>query len=96
MNIINILQVFIDKDYDNNEMEYINNNFYVTPCYAIENFYCGDKCLERILKCEFGYNSSDEDFQKIKEDYLKFQNSYNASILLLTHGILRLKEKAMN
>ncbi len=38
MNIINILQVFIDKDYDNNEMEYINNNFYVTPCYAIENF----------------------------------------------------------
>lgn len=31
---------FIDKDYDDNELEYINNNFYVTPCYAIENFYC--------------------------------------------------------
>ena len=85
---------FINKDYDDNELEYINNNFYVTPCYAIENFYCNDKCLERILKCELGYNSSDEDFQKIKEDYLKFQNSYNASILLFNSWYFAVKRKS--
>ena len=87
---------FIDKDYDDNELEYINNNFYVTPCYAIENFYCNDKCLERILKCELGYNSSDEDFQKIKEDYLNFRIHIMLVFYFLTHGILLLKEKAMN
>jgi len=41
-----------------------------------------------------GYNSSDEDFQKIKEDYLKFQNSYNASILLFNSWYFAVKRKS--
>lgn len=85
---------FIDKDYDNNDEDYIKDNFYITPCYAIENFYCTNNCLKRILKNEFGYNSADEDFIKICEDYLKFQDSYNESILLFNSWYFAIKRKS--
>ena len=53
---------FIDKDYEHHE---VNSDIYMTPKYAVENFYVSHTAIERILKTHFGINEDDPEFGKV-------------------------------
>lgn len=46
---------FIDADFDENEG--LDDDIYITPCYAIENLFLEDSCVEAILKTEYDIDS---------------------------------------
>ncbi|MFE0341660.1 DUF4435 domain-containing protein [Priestia megaterium] len=52
----NNLLFFIDRDFDKEENEF--EEIYVTPCYAIENFYITDTAFCEFLKGELNINKS--------------------------------------
>ena len=53
---------FIDKDYGHHQ---VNSDIYMTPKYAVENFYVSHTAIERILKTHFGINEDDPEFSKV-------------------------------
>ena len=48
-----LVAFFVDKDFDAPLPQEIRNKIYETPCYSIENFYCTDTCLSKVLSIEF-------------------------------------------
>lgn len=48
-----LVAFFIDRDFDNPIPVEMLNLIYETPCYSIENLYCTDHCLSRVLDSEF-------------------------------------------
>lgn len=69
---------FIDKDYEKRRLD---SNVYMTPKYAVENFYVSQTAIERILKTHFGINEDDQEFS-IVLDY--FNKRYKEFIQHLT------------
>ena len=53
---------FIDKDYEKHRLD---SDVYMTPKYAVENFYVSHTAIERILKTHFGINEDDPEFGKV-------------------------------
>lgn len=53
---------FIDKDYEKYRLD---SDVYMTPKYAVENFYVSHTAIERILKTHFGINEDDPEFSKV-------------------------------
>ena len=53
---------FIDKDYGHHQ---VNSDIYMTPKYAVENFYVSHTAIERILKTHFGINEDDPEFSMV-------------------------------
>ena len=53
---------FIDKDYEKHRLD---SDVYMTPKYAVENFYVSHTAIERILKTHFGINEDDPEFNKV-------------------------------
>ena len=53
---------FIDKDYEKYRLD---SDVYMTPKYAVENFYVSHTAIERILKTHFGINEDDPEFNKV-------------------------------
>ena len=63
---------FIDRDfYKDNEF---SEDLYITPCYAIENFYADEKVLERFLETHININGLSRD--KEKEDFIIIRDFY--------------------
>ncbi|WP_299670137.1 DUF4435 domain-containing protein [uncultured Polaribacter sp.] len=65
---------FIDKDFDENIHE---DKIYNTPCYSIENLYCSEKVLKRVLKNEFMLKETDSEFEKIIDLFTKNQKEHH-------------------
>ena len=59
------LLFFVDHDFDKDKQ--YNENIYVTPVYAIENFYISDTAFSNVIRGEFAFSGemTDEDM----EDY---------------------------
>ncbi|WP_308687804.1 DUF4435 domain-containing protein [Streptococcus oralis] len=55
---------FIDKDYEHHQ---VNPDIYMTPKYAVENFYVSSTAIKRILKVHFGINDDDPEFGRVLE-----------------------------
>ena len=53
---------FIDKDYGHHQ---VNSDIYMTPKYAVENFYVSSEAIKRILKVHFGINDDDPEFGRV-------------------------------
>ena len=53
---------FIDKDYEHHQ---VNSDIYMTPKYAVENFYVSSEAIKRILKVHFGINDDDPEFGRV-------------------------------
>lgn len=74
---------FVDADYDRNEEYNPNGRIFVTPCYSIENLYCTETCMIKILINEFHYQQNDEDYKNILQRYVDFQEEFNEAALNL-------------
>ncbi|WP_171902783.1 MULTISPECIES: DUF4435 domain-containing protein [unclassified Aeromonas] len=56
---------FIDNDFGDEEI-YNVDDYYITPCYSIENLYCNIDTFKRIISAEFGMSdccSQNNDFE---------------------------------
>jgi hypothetical protein len=74
--------LFIDKDFDDPQQLPKDDRMYVTPVYAIENFYVSPTCFRRILRARFKLttvNSSDseEACEEIVELYKQRLEEFN-------------------
>ncbi len=83
---------FIDND--NEENSDFDDNVYITPCYSVENFYCSENCIKKILKTEFYLNYSSEDSKKCVSVFKKHFNVYNNIIVDFNAIFLLNREKA--
>jgi hypothetical protein len=82
---------FVDKDFDENIHE---DKVYNTPCYSIENLYCSEKVLKRILKNEFMLKETDSEFDKIIEIFTENQKEHHNATSLFNVWYATAKEKA--
>lgn len=82
---------FIDKDFDEKIEE---EKLYCTPCYSIENLYCSDKVLSRILKNEFMLHEIDTEYGLIMNLFKQNQDEFHKSIKLFNAWYATAKEKA--
>ena len=57
---------FIDKDYEKHRLD---SDVYMTPKYAVENFYVSHTAIERILKTHFGINEDDPEFSMVLDSF---------------------------
>ena len=69
---------FIDKDYEKHRLD---SDVYMTPKYAVENFYVSHTAIERILKTHFGINEDDPEFSMVLDS---FNEGYKEFIQHLT------------
>ena len=53
---------FIDKDYEKRQLD---SDVYMTPKYAVENFYVSSTAIKRILRVHFGINDDDPEFGRV-------------------------------
>ena len=74
----NQLLFFIDKDYGHHQ---VNSDIYMTPKYAVENFYVSPTVIEKILKMHFGINEDDREFGTVLE---YFNDRYREFLNYLT------------
>lgn len=58
---------FVDKDFNDNS--HIDSDIYITPYYAIENFYIKDNVIKDFLSAELQININGD--ENAKKDYLK-------------------------
>ncbi|QXP54140.1 DUF4435 domain-containing protein [Cellulophaga sp. HaHa_2_1] len=82
---------FIDSDYDNKIYE---DKIYNTPCYSIENLYCSESVLARILKNEFLLSEIDNEYKTIIELFNKNQKDYHNATKLFNMWYATAKNKA--
>jgi len=83
---------FIDNDYDdeNDELEGV----YKTPCYSIENLYCTENVLSRILKNEFMLNVLDEEYISVMKLFNNEQVDFHNATKLFNAWYATAKDKA--
>lgn len=77
---------FIDKDYHEVADNPFSEKIYITPYYAIENFYISDGFFKKILRFKFFLNEVDEinkDFTRCLENFIARRNDFIDSILEL-------------
>jgi len=85
---------FIDKDFS--DIIEISNQIYVTPYYAIENFYTQRDVLKAIIKDEFKVRencSENNDFRLIFEIYDKLISDFHNEILFFNAWLACQNEK---
>jgi len=84
-----LLAFFIDKDFDDFlDISYDYNNLYITPCYAIENFYIGIEVFKKVLKTEFKINEDNNLYDKYIEIYENRQKEFHEIILEANSSIV--------
>ncbi|MBO7513851.1 MAG: DUF4435 domain-containing protein [Fibrobacter sp.] len=61
---------FVDHDYDGKPSKR-RDSMYMTPCYAIENFYCSEEAFERFAQAELDIQKciNLDELQYLKEKY---------------------------
>lgn len=68
---------FIDKDFDEIHNLPNDNRVFITPCYAVENFYVSQTLIEQILNDEFSISDTDDDFQPTIDLFNKMLEEFN-------------------
>lgn len=84
---------FVDADFDDNTSLNGQEDIYITPCYAIENFYIKDEVFEQILSKQFKlspYGDKKDLYQKIllsfrksKAEFFNFIEEFNQYVYLI-------------
>lgn len=89
-----LLAFFVDRDFDDSLS---NPEIYETPTYSIENLYCTEESLIKILKNEYFINEDDKEFKNIINLYLTDINNYLNKILLFNswYYALQVKKKSL-
>ncbi|OUD31030.1 DUF4435 domain-containing protein [Flavobacterium sp. FPG59] len=82
---------FIDRDFDE-KIE--DEKLYCTPCYSIENLYCTESVLSRILKNEFMLHEIDDEYIFIINLFRQNQNEFHSAVKLFNAWYATAKEKA--
>lgn len=82
---------FIDRDFDE-KVE--NEKLYCTPCYSIENLYCSESVLSKILKNEFMLHEIDDEYKLIINLFKQNQDEFHRSVKLFNAWYATAKEKA--
>lgn len=67
---------FIDRDFDPEAKEK-DGVLYETPVYSVENFYTTLDAFIRIIKCEFNYTETDEEYELLIKLYLDRQKEFH-------------------
>lgn len=64
---------FVDRDFDDPISQEMRDLVYETPCYSIENLYCTEYCLSRVLASEFklGNNPEKPELMNIALEHFK-------------------------
>lgn len=70
---------FVDRDFD---LPLMNPEIFETSCYSIENLYTSSNVFKEILKSEFGFAETDEDFQRCLQIYIDLQIDFHEAIIL--------------
>ncbi len=70
---------FVDRDFD---FPLLNPKIYETPCYSIENLYTSSNVFKEILKSEFSFAETDEDFLRCLQVYTDLQKDFHEAITL--------------
>lgn len=75
---------FIDKDFDDQKKNIINDKLYITPTYSIENLLVNEKALKELLKAEYCCNDENahDDIQTIINLFKKLLINFQTSNLL--------------
>lgn len=69
---------FIDSDFDNNGSYVNSNDIYITPSYAIENFYVSNSCFNLLMRSEFKCKESRDrdEYVFILEHFCRSKNRF--------------------
>lgn len=70
---------FVDRDFD---LPLMNPKIFETFCYSIENLYTSNNVFKEILKSEFGFAETDDDFQRCLNVYTDLQIDFHEGITL--------------
>lgn len=70
---------FVDRDFD---FPLMNPKIFETSCYSIENLYTSSNVFKEILKSEFSFAETDEDFQRCLQVYIDLQIDFHEAITL--------------
>jgi hypothetical protein len=71
---------FIDRDFDPPKVDSLSE-VYETPCYSVENLYTTEEAFVRILKCEFNYNETDDEYEWLIDTFRKRQSDFHIKTL---------------
>ena len=93
----NDLLFFIDRDFEVNIVQ--SEDIYVTPCYAIENFYITDNALDEFLKGELQINkysigNKKQDYESVIDYYRQERRNFIEEISLLNSWYSLQKNKS--
>lgn len=61
------MMFIVDKDYEDRQQ--INEHFFQTEYYSLENYYTSKEVVAEIIEEEFGFNSGSEAFEEIISNY---------------------------
>lgn len=83
---------FVDRDFDDNST--LDDDIYVTPTYAIENFYVSDECMRKILETEYEIDPVIDEklFNKTMEHYKTKRSEFHHAVLEFNAWYACLKE----
>jgi hypothetical protein len=87
---VSLCLFFVDADFDDNSSIMKHDDFYITPCYSVENLFITNSAFKRILNAEFGVSDSHESnqcfvksvetFERTKSCYLEAIEPFNTLI----------------
>jgi hypothetical protein len=77
---------FIDRDFDAPKDASLTE-IYETPCYSVENFYTTEEAFIRIVKCEFNYNETDDEYLWLLNMFKIRQADFHAKTIYLNAWI---------
>lgn len=86
---------FVDSDFDE---DISKKDLYITCSYSIENFYCTENVLSRILKNEFFLKVTDSEYKTIMDSFHQRQKEFHqaTSLFNLWYFTAKRKAKALN
>lgn len=82
---------FIDRDFDESIKDKIAE-IYETPCYSIENLYCGKLSFQEFLKTDFQIGEENPLYNQISTLYERLQNDF-LQVSLLFNAWYKLQKK---
>lgn len=93
-----LIAFFVDSDFDEPISQEQKGYIYETQCYSIENFYCTDQCLSRILTIEYKLDQNPDQpdlLEKVLDHFKALRRQFHEHIRPLNVWIKahRRKEK---
>lgn len=88
---------FIDRDFDSSIKDTVEE-IYETPCYSIENLYCGISSFQEFIKTDFQIGEEDPLYDKIVNLYEGLQEEFFQASLLFNawYKLQKTKSEELN